>query len=82
MQSVIAGFYRSGIKLSNEAIGITERETTLFGIRTQGFLFTVPLSMIRWQTLAENLKNQGYVETFHPKTGLVIDAYFSATKVR
>ena len=32
--------------------------------------------------LAEQLKSQGYVEKFHEKTGLIIDAYFSATKVR
>ena len=43
---------------------------------------------IVWQSrqtapLAEKLKQaMGYVDFFHQKTGLIIDAYFSATKVR
>ncbi len=33
-------------------------------------------------SLAEKLKQDGYVDFFHGKTGLIIDAYFSATKLR
>ena len=40
-----------------------------------------------WQSrqsasIADNLKKEGYQDFFHKKTGLVIDAYFSATKIR
>ena len=87
VQSVIAEvFIESGIKPNQiEAIGITnQRETTVVWDKNTG----LPIyHAIVWQSrqtapLAEELKNQGYVETFHQKTGLVIDAYFSATKVR
>ena len=87
VQSVIAEvFIESGIKPNQiEAIGITnQRETTVVWDKNTG----LPIyNAIVWQSrqtapLAEELKNNGYVETFHQKTGLVIDAYFSATKVR
>lgn len=87
VQSVIAEvFIESGIKPNQiEAIGITnQRETTVVWDKNTG----LPIyNAIVWQSrqtapLAEELKNKGYVETFHQKTGLVIDAYFSATKVR
>ena len=87
VQSVIAGaFIESGVKPSQiEAIGITnQRETTVVWDKKTG----LPIyNAIVWQSrqtapLAEQLKSQGYVEKFHEKTGLIIDAYFSATKVR
>lgn len=87
VQSVIAGaFIESGIKPSQiEAIGITnQRETTVVWDKKTG----CPIyNAIVWQSrqtapLAEQLKKDGYLDLFHQKTGLVIDAYFSATKVR
>ncbi|WP_247954130.1 glycerol kinase GlpK [Streptococcus intermedius] len=87
VQSVIAGaFIESGIKPNQiEAIGITnQRETTVVWDKKTG----LPIyNAIVWQSrqtapLAEKLKQDGYVEFFHRKTGLIIDAYFSATKVR
>ena len=87
VQSVIAGaFIESGIKPGQiEAIGITnQRETTVVWDKNTG----LPIyNAIVWQSrqtapLAEQLKSQGYIEKFHQKTGLVIDAYFSATKIR
>ncbi len=87
VQSVIAGaFIESGVKPNQiEAIGITnQRETTVVWDMKTG----LPIyNAIVWQSrqtapLAEQLKSQGYVEKFHEKTGLIIDAYFSATKVR
>ena len=87
VQSVIAGaFIESGVKPNQiEAIGITnQRETTVVWDKNTG----LPIyNAIVWQSrqtapLAEQLKSQGYVEKFHEKTGLIIDAYFSATKVR
>jgi len=67
------------------AIGITnQRETTLLWERKTGR----PIHRaIVWQDrrtadLAEEIKAAGYGPLFQAKTGLVIDAYFSATKVK
>ena len=67
------------------AIGITnQRETTIVWDKETG----KPVSQaIVWQCrrtaeYADFLKEKGLTEKFRQKTGLVIDAYFSATKVR
>ena len=87
VQSVVAGaFIESGIKPSQiEAIGITnQRETTVVWDKETG----LPIyNAIVWQSrqtapLADQLKRDGHAKMIHEKTGLVIDAYFSATKVR
>lgn len=87
VQSVIAGaFIESGVKPSQiEAIGITnQRETTVVWDKKTG----LPIyNAIVWQSrqtaqIADQLKKEGYTDMIHQKTGLVIDAYFSATKVR
>ena len=66
-------------------IGITnQRETTLVWERETG----KPLcNAIVWQDrrtsdFCDELKNSGFAETIRQKTGLVIDAYFSATKLK
>jgi glycerol kinase len=66
------------------AIGITnQRETTVVWNRKTG----KPIAnAIVWQdrrtaTRCENLKKQGREEGIRQKTGLVLDAYFSATKI-
>ncbi len=66
------------------AIGITnQRETTLLWDRQTG----KPLgNAIVWQdrrtaAFCDQLKEQGLAEKIREKTGLVIDAYFSATKI-
>ncbi|WEV44479.1 glycerol kinase GlpK [Lactobacillus sp. ESL0684] len=66
-------------------IGITnQRETTVIWDKKTG----KPIyNAIVWQSrqtteLAEKLKNDGYSEMIHKKTGLIIDPYFSATKIR
>ncbi|AFZ11677.1 glycerol kinase [Crinalium epipsammum PCC 9333] len=77
---------RIGIHKSDiAAIGITnQRETTLVWNRQTG----KPIyNAIVWQDRrtakkCEQLKAQGYEATFQSKTGLVIDAYFSATKLQ
>ncbi len=68
-----------------EAIGITnQRETTVVWDRTSG----QPIHRaIVWQCrrtfdFCESLKSQGLGEVVHKKTGLFIDSYFSATKIR
>ncbi|HGI2460417.1 TPA: glycerol kinase GlpK [Streptococcus agalactiae] len=87
VQSVIAGaFIESSIKPGQiEAIGITnQRETTVVWDRKTG----LPIyNAIVWQSrqtapIADQLKQEGHTNMIHEKTGLVIDAYFSATKVR
>jgi glycerol kinase len=67
------------------AIGITnQRETTIVWDRKTG----VPLyNAIVWQdrrtaTFCDQLKKDGHSRKIQEKTGLIIDAYFSATKVR
>jgi len=68
-----------------EAIGITnQRETTIIWDKNTG----IPVyNAIVWQCrrtseYADELKAKGLTEFFRNKTGLVIDAYFSATKVK
>ncbi|CAM4104661.1 glycerol kinase GlpK [Paenibacillus alkaliterrae] len=65
-------------------IGITnQRETTVVWDKATG----APIHpAIVWQSrqtadICERLKAGGYEQTFHERTGLLIDAYFSGTKV-
>jgi glycerol kinase len=87
VQSVIAGaFIESGIKPSEvSAIGITnQRETTVVWDKKTG----LPIyNAIVWQSrqsspIADELIENGHKDLLHKKTGLVVDAYFSATKIR
>ncbi|MDK8502215.1 glycerol kinase GlpK [Aerococcus sp. UMB1112A] len=87
VQSVIAGaFIESGLKPEQiEGIGITnQRETTVIWDKETG----LPIyNAIVWQSrqtaaIANQLKAAGHTEMIRQKTGLVIDAYFSATKIR
>ena len=87
VQSVISGaFIDGGLKPDQiAAIGITnQRETTVIWDKTPG----PPIyNAIVWQSrqtadLADQLKAAGHTELIKAKTGLVIDAYFSATKIR
>lgn len=66
-------------------IGITnQRETAVVWDKTTG----LPIyNAIVWQSrqtagICEELKSQGYNDLFREKTGLLIDAYFSGTKVK
>lgn len=66
------------------AVGITnQRETTIIWDRKTG---DPVAKAIVWQDrrtagFCEQLKKQGHVEAIKQKTGLVIDAYFSGTKI-
>ena len=68
-----------------EAIGITnQRETTIVWDRNTG---DPVCNAIVWQCrrtseYADSLKEEGFTEKIRERTGLVIDAYFSATKLR
>ncbi|SFH65614.1 glycerol kinase GlpK [Pisciglobus halotolerans] len=87
VQFVMAGaLIELGIKPQQIAgIGITnQRETTIVWDKETG----KPIyPAIVWQSrqtseIADQLIKDNYGEMIHEKTGLVIDAYFSATKVR
>ncbi|GAB2025119.1 glycerol kinase GlpK [Lactovum odontotermitis] len=87
VQSVIAdAFIESDIKPNQIAgIGITnQRETTIIWEKSTGH----PIyHAVVWQSrqsadIADSLKKSGYGEMIHEKTGLIIDSYFSATKIR
>ncbi len=66
------------------SVGITnQRETTVVWDRKNG---KPVCNAIVWQDrrtagLCDQLRQQGYEETIKKKTGLVVDAYFSGTKV-
>lgn len=67
------------------AIGITnQRETTVIWDQTTG----KPIyNAIVWQCrrtsdICDSLKQEGYDQVIKEKTGLIIDAYFSATKIK
>jgi glycerol kinase len=77
---------KMGINGTNiKAIGITnQRETTIVWDRTTG---EPVYNAIVWQdrrtaSFCDQLKNDGHADLIRSKTGLVIDAYFSASKVR
>jgi glycerol kinase len=81
-----AAIQKNGIDISLiKGIGITnQRETTLVWDRHTGKPVT---NAIVWQcrrtaAICEELKQKGYEKIIREKTGLVIDAYFSATKIR
>ena len=89
-QKAIAGaleaIQNTGINISLvKGIGITnQRETTVVWDRHTG---KPVANAIVWQcrrtaAMCEDLKQKGYEQTVREKTGLVIDAYFSATKIR
>lgn len=85
--AVIAGVFQSHQLQPSQikAIGITnQRETTIVWDKTTG----IPVhNAIVWQSrqsasICDELKEKGLAEKIKAKTGLVIDAYFSATKLK
>ncbi len=77
---------KGGLEAANiAAIGITnQRETTIVWNRKTG---KPVYNAIVWQDrrtagFCDKLKSDGWSDTILEKTGLIIDAYFSATKVR
>ncbi len=68
-----------------EAIGITnQRETVVVWDRNTGdpIYHAICWQCRRTSDLADDLKAQGLEESYQKKTGLKIDAYFSATKIK
>lgn len=77
---------KAGITVNEiAAIGITnQRETTVVWDKTTG---RPVYHAIVWQdkrtaAFCDDLRKQGYKEMIQQKTGLIIDSYFSATKVK
>ena len=67
------------------AIGITnQRETTVIWDRKTGepVYHAIVWQCRRTSAFADKLLEEGYGEVFHKKTGLLIDPYFSGTKIR
>lgn len=67
------------------AIGITnQRETTIVWDKKTGepVAHAIVWQCRRTAAYCDSLKEQGYMDSFRKKTGLVIDAYFSATKIK
>ncbi|KRL63024.1 glycerol kinase [Lactobacillus psittaci DSM 15354] len=84
--TIASAFINSQIRPNQIAgIGITnQRETTVIWDKKTG---RPVYNAIVWQSrqttaLAEKLKAAGYGEMIRKKTGLIIDPYFSATKIR
>ena len=77
---------RCGVKTTDiAAIGITnQRETTVVWDKTTG----KPIyNAIVWQCrrtapICDSLKEKGFADSIKKKTGLVLDAYFSGTKIK
>lgn len=86
LETVEKAVKEAGIQKSQLAVlGITnQRETCVFWDRTTG----KPLfPAIVWQcrrtaSLCGELREQGYEDVFRKKTGLLLDPYFSGTKIR
>ena len=67
------------------AIGITnQRETTIVWDKNTGepIHHAIVWQCRRTSEYCDSLKDKGLVDTFRQKTGLVIDAYFSGTKLK
>lgn len=84
--TIATAFIESGIRPSQiSGIGITnQRETTVVWDKETG---RPVYNAIVWQSrqtteLAEKLEKEGYSELIRDRTGLIIDPYFSATKIR
>ena len=68
-----------------DSIGITnQRETTIVWDRTTGepIMNAIVWQCRRTSEYCDELKARGLTEKFRQKTGLIIDAYFSATKLK
>ena len=78
--------FKSGLRLSDiAAIGITnQRETTILWDKKTG---KPVYNAICWQSrqsqsICEEWINKGYEDLIHKKTGLIINPYFSASKIK
>ncbi len=77
---------RAGLTAADiAAVGITnQRETTVVWDRRSGrpIYNAIVWQDRRGEPLCARLREEGHAQTIHARTGLVVDAYFSATKLR
>ena len=66
----------SGITNQRESTGVWDKETG------EPIYHAIVWQCRRTSQYCDSLKERGLVDSFREKTGLVIDAYFSATKIR
>lgn len=82
----VEAMYKVGVKADQiAAIGITnQRETTIVWDKNTGepVYRAIVWQCRRTSDYADELKERGLTEVYRRKTGLVIDAYFSATKLK
>lgn len=82
----VEAMQKAGAKASDIAsIGITnQRETAIVWDKETGepVYRAIVWQCRRTSAYCDSLKEKGFTETIRQKTGLVIDAYFSATKIR
>jgi glycerol kinase len=85
-ETILDACAKGGVELSSiYAIGITnQRETTVLWERKTGrpIYNAVVWQCRRTADICDDLKRKGHEESFKKKTGLVLDAYFSGTKVK
>jgi len=86
LQTACEALIQAGISAADlAAIGVTnQRETTILWERATG---RPVANAIVWQSrvtapICDRLKAEGHEPTFRRKTGLVVDAYFSGTKIK
>lgn len=86
LQVIASVMIEGGIKPEElDSIGITnQRETTVIWDKETG---TPIHKAVVWQSkqtadIADQLVEDGHKEMIHKKTGLVVDSYFSATKIK
>lgn len=86
LQVIASVMIESGLEPEDlDSIGITnQRETTVIWDKETG---TPIYHAVVWQStqtskIADQLKTDGHKESVHKKTGLIIDSYFSATKIK
>ena len=86
IKALADAFEKSGVEAADIAgIGVTnQRETTIVWDKETGepVYHAIVWQCRRTSEYCDTLKEKGLVDTFRAKTGLVIDAYFSGTKLR
>jgi glycerol kinase len=86
IEVAISALNKAGLEAGDiTAIGITnQRETTIIWDKNNG---KPVYNAIVWQCrrtapICDQLKEKGFAESIRKKTGLVVDAYFSGTKIK
>lgn len=83
---MVEALARSGVSIDEiAAIGITnQRETTILWDKNTGrpIYNAIVWQCRRTSDICDRLSEDGYKKLIHKKTGLILDGYFSATKIK